>query len=77
MKKISMFKFIFALSIILLTRACVNPNEKDGKCTKCPPTDILSNGSCHVKIRGCLKQEKYFCKQCQNAYTLVKNICVR
>ena len=41
----------FALSI------CVNPSQPIGKCTECGPLDVLINGICFVKIRGCLRHD--------------------
>lgn len=66
--------FLFSLACSL----CVNPTQPEGQCTECGPLDILINGTCYVKIRGCLKhQAGPICVECQFGYILNKGLCIR
>ncbi len=66
--------FLIALAYSL----CVNPSQSEGQCTECGPLDILIEGTCYVKIRGCLKhQAGPICMECQFGYVLNRASCIR
>ena len=59
--------------IILVNSTCLDPNQVDGQCTACADLEILIQGGCYAKLRGCLEYSLPgpLCTLCQNGYVLV------
>lgn len=50
--KIKIILSLFFL-ISLVLPLCIDPLQREGECTKCNALDVLIDGRCFVKIRGC------------------------
>jgi hypothetical protein len=73
--KIAFGQFFF---VALVYGLCGNPFQTDGKCTRCGPLDVLIEGNCEVKMRGCLTQKAgNVCGECQPGYVLSRSVCIR
>ena len=67
-----------SLLVCLASSACRNPEEVDGSCSDCGDVEVLVDGYCYAKLRGCLVHGfGPICRSCQNGYLLVDTVCKR
>lgn len=66
--------FLIAVAISI----CAIPSQPEGQCTECGPLDVLINGTCYIKIRGCLRHiPGPACLECQFGYVFSNRTCIR
>ena len=64
--------------VCLASSACRNPEEVDGSCSDCGDVEVLVDGFCYEKLRGCLVHGfGPICRVCQSGFTLVGTECKR
>lgn len=82
-------KLLFPLIILFtslisetLSNRCLDLNQSEGNCSECEPSNLLFQGKCYDKIRGCLehkilgeKIKEINCVLCQNGYVLDELKC--
>lgn len=69
---------IQSMLIALAHSLCADPAEPENRCSNCVPLDILINGTCYTKIKGCLRHiAGPACVECQFGYVFVNSTCIR
>lgn len=77
------FPIISVLLLCLLTasRCCLDSSETAGNCTQCVSTQVLIEGSCYDRLRGCATyrtvNKKLFCGSCLFGYVPFGDKCER
>ena len=51
--KVTKFLLLISLLFTLVHNICKDPSEEDGACTSCEDVQVLVDGFCYNKIRGC------------------------
>lgn len=71
---------LLILAMIITTQCCLDSSEQPGNCTQCPSTQVVVNGSCYDRLKGCMSyrvvnRTTVSCATCQTGYVLYQEKC--